>query len=219
MAPPVIASKLFVPALKHGVIHRPRLAALMRRGAETRLTLVSAPAGFGKTTLLAEWLNGTAGEDRRVAWLSLDSADRDPAVFWISVVTALQAAVTGLDPALLVQLASPPPATERVLTTVLNEVAATPNDVWLVLDDYHLADGREVGKELAFLLENLPPQVHVAISTRADPEIPLSHWRVRGELVEIRAADLHFTSEESAEYFKGVSGVNLSLEQATALSQ
>ncbi|MDJ0356901.1 LuxR C-terminal-related transcriptional regulator [Paenarthrobacter sp. PH39-S1] len=180
---------------------------------------MSAPAGFGKTTLLAGWLAETTDEDRCVAWLSLEQSDSDPAAFWTYVVTALQAVVPGLDPASLDQLASSSTPTERVLTSVLNVLAAMPNEVWLVLDDYHLADGREVGEGMAFLLEHVPPRMHVVISTRADPELPLSRWRVRGELVEIRAADLRFTFEEAAEYFSGVSGLDLAAKEVAALSQ
>ncbi|MBG0738002.1 helix-turn-helix transcriptional regulator [Paeniglutamicibacter antarcticus] len=218
MAPPLIAGKLFVPLPQRGLVARRRLSGLLRQGTESRLTLLSAPPGFGKTTLLAEWL-ALPDEKRCVAWLSLEQSDSDPAVFWTYVVTALQAAVPGLDPAALDQLTSSPLPTERVLTAVLNGLAATPKEVWLVLDDYHLADGRGVGEGMAFLLEHVPPRMHVVISTRADPELPLSRWRVRGELLEIRAAELRFTFEEATEYFRGVPGVDLAAREVAALSQ
>ena len=120
--------------------------------------------------------------------------DSEPASFWTYVVTALRTAVPSLGSGALELLASSPTPTQLVLTTVVNELAAAPHEVWLVLDDYHLVDSREVGEGMTFLLEHLPPQVHVVLSTRADPDLPLSRWRVRGELVEIRAADLRFTS-------------------------
>jgi LuxR family maltose regulon positive regulatory protein len=219
MARPLMATKLYVPKLRRGLVTRPRLGERLRRGAESRLTLVSAPAGFGKTTLLAEWLGEAAGEDRCVAWLSLDPGDSEPALFWTYVVTALQTAVPGVGSTALELIASPPLPTELVLTTVLNELAAAPKGVWLVLDDYHLVDSHEVGEGMAFLLEHLPPHVHVVVSTRADPDLPLSRWRVRGELVEIRAADLRFTSEEAAAYLNDVAGLDLAAEDVAALGQ
>ena len=162
---------------------------------------MSAPAGFGKTTLLAEWLGETPNDDRSVAWLSLDPADNEPASFWTYVVTALQGAVPSVGSSALELITSSSPLpTDLVFTTLLNELAAAPGDVWLVLDDYHLVDNREVTQGMTFLLEHLPPHVHVVLSTRADPDLPLARWRGRGELVEIRAADLRFTSDEAASY-------------------
>ena len=221
MARPMIATKLYVPQLRRPLVARPRLSERLHRGAQSRLTLLSAPAGFGKTTLLAEWLDATSGEDRFVAWLSLDPADNDPASFWTGVVTALQTAVPGVGSAALELLASAqsPFPTDLVLASVLNELSAAPNSVWLVLDDYHVVDNRDVGDGMAFLLDHLPPHVHVVISTRADPDLPLHRWRARGELVEIRAAELRFTSEEAAAYFNGVAGLDLTSEDVEALEQ
>jgi LuxR family maltose regulon positive regulatory protein len=164
-----MATKLYVPKLRRGLVARPRLLERMGNGAEARLTLVSAPAGFGKTTVLAAWLYEASAEGRCVAWLSLDAADNEPASFWTYVVTALQGAVPGVGASALELLASSPAPTELVLTTLLNELSAAPDEVWLVLDDYHLVDNHEVNEGLAFLLEHLPSQVHVAVSTRADP--------------------------------------------------
>jgi LuxR family maltose regulon positive regulatory protein len=214
-----MATKLYAPKLRRGLVTRPRLGERLRRGAESRLTLLSAPAGFGKTTLLAEWLGETSSEDRCVAWLSLDPADSEPASFWTYVVTAIQTAVPDVGSAALELIASSPLPTELVLTTLLNELAAAPSGVWLVLDDYHLVDSHDVGEGMAFLLEHLPPHVHVVLSTRADPDLPLSRWRVRGEMVEIRAADLRFTSEEAAAYLNEVAGLDLTAEDVAALEQ
>jgi LuxR family transcriptional regulator, maltose regulon positive regulatory protein len=197
---PLMATKLYVPKLRRGLVARPRLLERMGNGAEARLTLVSAPAGFGKTTVLAAWLYEASAEGRCVAWLSLDAADNEPASFWTYVVTAVQGAVPGVGASALELLASSPVPTELVLTTLLNELAAAPGEVWLVLDDYHLVDNHEVNEGLAFLLEHLPSQVHVVVSTRADPDLPLARWWVRGELVEIRAADLRFTPDETNAY-------------------
>jgi LuxR family maltose regulon positive regulatory protein len=214
----MIATKLYVPKLRRGLVTRPRLRVRLRRGAGSRLTLVSAPAGFGKTTLLAEWLAEAPGEDRSVAWLSLDPSDNEPASFWTGVVTALQTAVPGVGSTALELIASSPLPTDRVLTTVLNELAAAPGEVWLVLDDYHLVDSHDVRDGMAFLLEHLPPHVHVVISTRADPDLPLSRWRVRGELVEIRAADLRFTSDETATYLNHATGLHLAARDVEVLA-
>jgi LuxR family maltose regulon positive regulatory protein len=206
----LIATKLYVPKLRRGLVTRPRLTAQLRRGAEARLTLLSAPAGFGKTTLLADWLGETPHDDRSVAWLSLDPADNEPASFWTYVVTALQwrrarrwFGCAGAHHLL--------PGTDRPLADrLLNELAASPGEVWLVLDDFHLVDDHEIGQGMAFLLEHLPPRVHVVLSTRADPDLPLARWRVRGELVEIRSADLRFTSAEAGSYLNEATGLQLS---------
>ncbi|MDJ0353935.1 LuxR C-terminal-related transcriptional regulator [Pseudarthrobacter sp. PH31-O2] len=219
MAYPIIATKLFVPKLRRALVPRPRLSERLRGGAEPRLTLISAPAGFGKTTLLAEWLAETPGEARCVAWLALDPADNEPASFWTYVVNALQMAVPGIGPVALELIASRPMPTELVLATMLNDLAAAAADVWLVLDDYHVVDSGDISAGMVFLLEHLPPRVHVVISTRADPDLPLSRWRVRGELIEIRAADLRFTSEEAAAYLKEVAGLDLAADDVATLEE
>jgi LuxR family transcriptional regulator, maltose regulon positive regulatory protein len=133
-------------------------------------------------------------------------------------VTALQKAVPGVGSSVLELIASSPLPTELVLTTVLNELAAAPRGVWLVLDDYHLVDSRNVSDGMAFLLEHLPPHVHVVISTRVDPDLSLSRWRVRGELVEIRAADLRFTSDEATAYFNEVTELDLAAQDVAVLT-
>ena len=219
MTRPLMATKLYVPKLRRGLVARPRLLEQMGDGAEARLTLVSAPAGFGKTTVLAAWLHDASAAGRRVAWLSLDAADNEPALFWAYVMTALQGAVPGVGASALELLASSPVPTERVLTTLLNELAAAPGEVWLVLDDYHLVDNHEVSEGVTFLLEHLPAQVHVVVSTRADPDLPLARWRVRRELVEIRAADLRFTSDEADAYFNVATGLDLAAEDVAVLEE
>jgi LuxR family maltose regulon positive regulatory protein len=218
----MIATKLYVPAPRRGFVARPRLREKLRLGAESGLTLVSAPAGFGKTALLADWVSDSAARDRRVAWLSLDPADSEPVTFWSYVVAALRTAVPGVGAGALELLGSAPPAHELVLTALVNDLAAVPEDavphnVWLVLDDYHTVDSQAIGAGMAYFLEHLPPQVHVVVSTRSDPDLPLSRWRVRGELVEIRAADLRFTPDETAAYLNDVAGLDLAAEQVATL--
>ncbi len=219
MAGPLIATKLYVPKVRPGLVARPRLLDRLRRGATSRLTLLSAPAGFGKTTLLAEWLDETAAEDRSVAWVSLDPSDNEPSWFWTYVVTALQTAVPGVGSGALELIGSSPMPTDLVLTTLLNELAAAPGDIWLVLDDYHLADTNDVRDGMTLLLEHLPPHVHLVLSTRADPDLPLARWRVRGELVEIRAADLRFTSDEAATYLIEATGLHLAAKDVEVLEE
>ena len=214
-----MATKLYGPALRRGLVPRPRLLALLQRAREARLTLVSAPAGFGKTTLLGEWLGTRPDDDRRLAWLSLDPSDHDPASFWSYVVGALRTALPDVGAGLPELIDSTPVPTELVLTQLVNDLATAPSEVWLVLDDYHLVDNPDVDQALAFLLDHLPPQVHVVLSTRADPGLPLPRWRVRGHLVEIRAADLRFTPAETAAYLAAVSDLQLDAADVHLLAE
>lgn len=215
----MMATKLYIPAPRRGSVARPRLREKLRLGAESGLTLLSAPAGFGKTALLADWLGGAAGRDRRVAWLSLDPADSETDSFWSGVISSLQGVIPGIGSTALQLIGSSPLATDLVLSTLLNDLAAVSGDVWLVLDDYHTVDSRAVGAGMAYFVEHLPPQVHVVVSTRSDPDLPLSRWRVRGELVEIRAADLRFTPAETAAYLNDVAGLGLAEDQVSTLEQ
>ena len=217
MPGPLLETKLHVPRLRRGLVPRPRLSERLSRGAESALTLVSAPAGFGKTTLLTEWLAAAPAEGRSVAWLSLDQRDNDPAVFWTYLVAALQTAADGVGASALSLLQSPPSPMEEVLATLLNDLNAVSNDVVLVLDDYHVIEARDVQDGMAFLLEHLPPQIRLVIAGRADPDLPLARLRGRGELVEIRAADLRFTPDEAATYLNGAMGLSLTAQDVAAL--
>ena len=154
-----------------------------------------------------------------MAWLSLDPTDNEPSSFWTYVVTALQANVPSLGAEVLELISSAPLPTDLVLTTLVNELAAAPHPVWLVLDDYHLIENPEIRAGLTFLLEHLPPQAHVLLSTRADPDLPVARWRVRGELVEIRAADLRFTSAEADAYLNVVTGLDLAAADIAVLEE
>jgi hypothetical protein len=214
MASPLVETKLYPPKLRRRLIARPRLS--VRRGAESRLMLISAPAGFGKTTLLAEWL-AAAGAERSVAWLSLEESDRQPATYWTYLITALQAVVPGVGTGALLLLQSAQPPIETVLASMLNELGAVPDDLYLVLDDYHLVDGPDIQAGMTFLVEHLPPQVHLVVSTREDPALPLARLRASGELVEVRAADLRFTLDEVAAYLNDVTGLELAADDIAAL--
>ena len=221
MPAPLLQTKLFVPRSRHGLVPRPRLTERLDRGAASKLMLVSAPAGFGKTTLLAEWL--TAGparptDERSAAWLSLDQGDNDPATCWTYVIAALHTVAPGVGADMLTRLREPqPPPIESGLITLLNDFDGIADDIVLVLDDYHVIDAADVQDGMAFLLEHLPPQVHLVIVSRADPALPLARLRGRGELVEIRAADLRFTLAEAAAYLNDVMGLSLTADEVAAL--
>jgi LuxR family maltose regulon positive regulatory protein len=213
---PLLQAKLHVPRPRHGTVVRPRLTDHLSHGVESKLTLVSAPPGFGKSTLVGGWIVAHQSESA-AAWLSLDAEDNDPATFWIYVDAALQTAAPDVGATALSALESPQPQTELALRALLNELALLPNDVVLVLDDYHVIEVAEVHDGVAFVLDRLPPTVHVIIATRADPPLPLARLRVRGELVEIRAADLRFTRDEAAAYLNGTMGLGLAGGDVAAL--
>ncbi len=219
MARQLLATKLYIPGARPGRVVRSRLLERLEAGVSARLTLLSAPPGFGKTTLLAEWTRATGDSSRRVAWVSLDGGDNDAGSFWRYVVASLEALVPGLREASGELAAAGQMPGPEGITALLNELADITEDVWLVLDDYHLVDNREVTDGVRFLLEHLPPQVHVLISTRVDPDLPLSRWRGRGELVELRAADLRFTGEETADYLRGATGLELAATDVAALGE
>jgi LuxR family maltose regulon positive regulatory protein len=216
MAGPLLETKLHVPRWRRSLVARPRLSERLSRGAESALTLVSAPAGFGKTTLLAEWVAAAAAGGRSVAWLSLDQRDNDPALFWAYLVAALNT-VPGVGAGALSVLQPPQPPNEASLVALLNDLDAISDDVVLVLDDYHVIDARDVQDGMAFLLEHLPPQIHLVIASRTDPPLPLARLRGRGELAEIRAADLRFTPGEAAAYLNEVMGLVLTAADVAAL--
>jgi LuxR family maltose regulon positive regulatory protein len=180
------------------------------------LTLVSAPAGFGKTTLLTDWFAGD-GRDRSTAWLSLDARDNDPAVFVSYLVAALRTVAPDVGTSALSLLRSSPGALEAVVATLLNELHAGATDVVLVLDDYHVIESTEIHEAVAFLLAHLPARVRLIVATRSDPPFPVARLRVRGELREIRAADLRFTADEATTYFSDTMGLDLTAENVDAL--
>jgi LuxR family maltose regulon positive regulatory protein len=218
MANQLVDTKLFIPSVRRSLVVRSRLSQSLARGADAKLTLISAPAGFGKTTALVAWLAQT-DRQRSVAWLSLDESDRQPASFWTYVVTAVHRAAPTVGASVLPLLQAAQPPIENVLTAVLNELGTLPTDFDLVLDDYHLADGPEVAAGMAFLLDHLPARVHVVLSSRVDPDLPLARLRARGELVEVRAADLRFTHEEVSAYLDDATGLNLTGRDIAVLEE
>jgi LuxR family maltose regulon positive regulatory protein len=229
MATPILATKLYIPSPRTIVVTRSRLFERLDEGIHRKLTLISAPAGFGKTTLISEWVIGCK---QPIAWLSLDEGDNDPVRFLSYLVAALQTPdlsevkVTAapnspggkIGEGVLNGLQSPqPPPIEPILTTLLNEIANIPNDLILVLDDYHVIDAKPVVNALNFLLTHQPPQMHLVIATREDPQLPLARLRARGQLTELRAADLRFTFSEAAGFLNQIMGLNLSAEDIAAL--
>jgi ATP/maltotriose-dependent transcriptional regulator MalT len=231
MTSPILATKLFIPPQRAKIVQRPRLIERLDEGlfAGNKLTLISAPAGFGKTTLVCEWL---AGCHRPAAWLSLDEGDNDLTIFLAYLVAALQTISAGIGTGVMAarQSSQAPPA-ELLLATLLNEITAVPDDFILVLDDYHIlnakpveaptsaAQASTVDAALAFLVERLPSQMHLVIASREDPPLPVARLRARGQLTELRAADLRFTTTEAAEFLNRVMGLNLSAENIATLEK
>ena len=221
----LLRTKLFVPPLRPNLVHRPELIGRLNQGLQLghKLTLISAPAGFGKTTLVCEWV---ANNERPAAWLSLDEGDNDPTRFLVYLVAALQTlALSGVEEIeesigerVLAVLQSPqPPPTESVLTTLLNEITTIPDYFVLVLDDYHVVDAKSIDDALTFLLEHQPPQMHLVIASREDPNLPLARMRVRGQLTELRVKELRFTSSEAAGFLNQAMDLDLSAEEIAAL--
>jgi LuxR family transcriptional regulator, maltose regulon positive regulatory protein len=215
MSTPVLLTKLYIPPPQPRVVPRPRLIERLNEGLHRKVTLISAPAGFGKTTLVSEWV---ADCGRPAAWLSLDEADNDPARFLAYLVTALQTVQTTIGEGVLGVLQSPqPPPTESILTALLNDISTLANDIALVLDDYHLIDSASIDQALAFLLDHLPPRMHLVITTREDPRLPLVRLRARGQMTELRASDLRFAPDEAATFLNEVMGLDLSAGDVATL--
>lgn len=217
MSTPILATKLYIPPLQPRIVHRPLLIKRLNEGLQRKLTLISAPAGFGKTTLVSEWI---ADCQRPIAWLSLDEGDNDPARFLTYLVGALQTVSANIGAGALRALQSQqPPDVEPILGGLLNDVAAFPDEIILVLDDYHLVEAQTVDKAMAFLLEHLPGQLHLVIATREDPHLPLARLRAHGHLTEVRVTDLRFTLEEAAGFLNQVMGLKVAEEDIAALER
>lgn len=214
---PLLETKVHIPRPRSGLVTRPRLGQRLNRAAESRLTLISAPAGFGKSTLVAEWLAEGSRAEQRAAWLSLDELDNDPVTFWTYVIAALRTVIPEIGEASLALLETTRPRFEAILAPLLNELAAVHQDVVLVLDDYHVIDASDLQDGMAYFIDHMPPGMHLVITTRADPALPLARLRARGELHEIRAAELRFTPDEAAAYFNDVLALGLRANEVAAL--
>ena len=213
----ILTTKLYIPTLRNEWILRPRLLERLNQGLRQKLVLVSAPAGFGKSTLLGSWIHE---QNLSVAWLSLDADDSDFSRFMQYFVAALQTILPTSGETILEMLHSPyMPSVEAVMTTLVNEIATIQEDFIFVLDDYHVIDSTTIDQALTFLIEHLPPQMHMVISTREDPQLPLARLRVRGQLTEVRVADLRFTVDEIADLLNRTLGLDLSVKDVQALEQ
>src|SRR5437773_2659322 len=216
MPTPILATKLSLPRLRPNVVSRYRLLDRLNEGLYRKLTLISAPAGFGKTTLVSEWV---AFIERPTAWLSLDAGENDPARFLAYLVAALQTIAATIGEGVLgVLQSSQPPPPEAILTALLNEITTLPDHFVLVLDDYHVIDAKPVDMALTYLVEHLPPQMHLVIATREDPQVPLARLRARSHLTELRAADLRFAASEASAFLSQVMGLSLSAADIARLS-
>ena len=212
----VLVTKLFVPLPRPGLVPRPRLVELLSAGLLSRLTVVCAPAGFGKSTLVSDWASAS---ERPVAWISLDEADSNPVRFLTYLIAGLRTLAPSVGEDGLGALQAPSPHVESVLIGLLNDLSAMTQSMILVLDDYHAIDDPGVDSAVAFLLDHLPPTLNVVISTRQDPNLPLARLRARGQLTELRAADLRFDPGEVAQYLTSVMGLTLSVEDVAILER
>jgi LuxR family maltose regulon positive regulatory protein len=221
----LLQTKFYIPPPRPKKVSRPHLVERLGRGiaSGSKLTLISAPAGFGKTTLVSEWVHTQRGDTAAIAWLSLDESDNDLNRFlsyFIAALNQVEGIEAPLGKGIVNALQSPqPPPSEAVLTTLINEIAALPAQIIFVLDDYHLIEAQPIHDALAFLLHRLPPQLHLVIATREDPPLSLARLRARGQLTELRAADLRFTTSEAAEFFNQAMDLGLSAEDITALER
>jgi len=227
MTTTLLQTKLYIPQLPATIVARTRLVELLDEGMHEshKLTLISAPAGFGKTTLVIEW---TQNSDRPIAWLTLDEGDNDPTRFWAYFIAALQTIYEGIgDTALAALHSHQPPPIETLLADIINEIAiitdpSPKNSVpgfSIILDDFHVLTNHQINETLTFLLDHLPPQMHLVLSCRADPNLPLARLRSRGQLTEIRAVDLRFTPDEAAAFLNDGMGLGLSTAEITALDK
>lgn len=216
----LVSTKLRPSQARPKLVSRPHLTERLEQETGRKLTLVSAPAGFGKTTLLGKWWKGREGGERYAAWLSLDGGDNDPTLFLSYLVAALRKGTgeEGFGEAVLAALRSPePPRIEALTGELINEMAALPDGLDLVLDDYHMIDSEGVHGIVSFLLEHLPESTHLLISGRVDPPLPLARLRARDQMVRIGASELAFTEQEAGAFLKGVMGLDLSARDVATL--
>ena len=215
MTSPLLSTKLFTPSPRAKLVSRPRLVNRLNAGLQNRLTLISAPAGFGKSTALSSWISDI---DYPVAWLSLDEGDNELAQFLSYFVAALQTINTSLGRGAAVALQSPDGFNpEILLTSLLNEITDTHHDMVIILDDYHLIESQPVDNALIFIMDHLPRQMHLFISSRIDPSFPLSRLRASGYLIELRAEDLRFSNSETAVFLNQVMDLDLSSQELDSL--
>ena len=216
----LVTTKLRAPRPRPNLVARPRLSEALAAGGGCRLTLVSAPAGFGKTTLLGEWSEDLVADGSSVAWLSLDGSDNHPARFFSYLLGALREVEDGIGESILAALDAPQsPPVDVVMGALVNDLADLPQEVVIVLDDYHVVDSRPVHEAVSFLLEHMPENVHLMIAGRSDPPLPLPRLRARDHVTEIGAADLRFTPEEATAFLNDAMELALSAGDVAALEE
>lgn len=217
MRVPLLKTKLYIPNPKPNAVRRSRLVERLDNGLKDKLTLISTPAGYGKTTLLSEWI---ASQGQPVAWLSLDAGDNDPTRFWSYIIAAIQTfepafGITALNS---IQSSQPPPI-ETTISSLINEILDFSSPFTLILDDYHLIEARSIHSTLTFTLDHMPPQMHLILATRSDPPLPISTLRGCGKLNELRTADLRFTQKETEAFMNCIMGLNLSNQEVVILNR
>jgi LuxR family transcriptional regulator, maltose regulon positive regulatory protein len=211
----LLETKLAVPRARADLIPRARLITQLDHGLQGPLTVIAAPTGYGKSTLIAAWHTAQSGDRPAVAWVSLDEGDSDPAVFWTTVFAALERVSPGLTGGALPSLTSS--SITDLLARLVNRLSTISQEVVLVLDDYHVIASEPIHQSLAFLLDHLPPSLHLLIASRADPPLPLGRLRARRLVTELRADDLRFTAEEAAAYLSQTMGLSLQPDTIEAL--
>lgn len=217
MSSPLLKTKFHIPALRSLLVKRDRLIGLLNQGIERKLILVSAPAGFGKTTLLSDWSHQIGIS---VSWLSLDERDNDPTQFWTYIVGALQRTHSNVGEATLAMLHSTESISfESFLIPLINEIANAKDNIALILDDYHVITAHPIHQALTFLLDHLPSQLHLIIASRVDPALPLARLRARGQLAELRSTDLRFTQAEATSFLSDAIRLPLSEEQVETIQE
>lgn len=218
--PPLLETKLYPPRARSGLVARPRLADAVRHGVEHKLTIVVAPAGFGKTTLLAGWLADSEESEKTAGWVSLDPSDNEPRAFWAYVISALQTLHPTVGTHAISLLQSPhPPSVESVLTALINEIDQIDRDFILILDDYHVIDAPAIHGAMTFLLDHMPRRLRLVITSRAEPPLALPRLRARGELAELRVADMRFTLDEASTFLNQVMTLELSASDTAVLEE
>jgi LuxR family maltose regulon positive regulatory protein len=222
MSTSLLTTKLNIPRMRQDLVSRPELLKRLNAGLQRKLTLISAPAGYGKTTLVSQWIQALDEADQPidVAWLSLDESDSDLSRFLSYLIAALRRVEPNIAEGALSALGSsrPPPA-EEILIVLVNAITTIPGRFVLILDDYYLIGPSPIDETLTFLLEHLPPQMHLVITTRDDPQLPLARLRARGQMTELRAADLRFTVAEATDFLNRVMGLSLSTQDVAALER
>ncbi|HEY4034638.1 MAG TPA: AAA family ATPase [Ktedonobacteraceae bacterium] len=219
----LLATKFYIPVAPGTLIWRARLCALLDESLKHPFMLVSAPAGFGKTTLLSAWARSQLASHARIAWVSLDEEDNKPQLFWSYVLTALGKLQPERFTALLTELQSlQSPPLKYLLGELINLLAEGTDDFLLILDDYQVIGEQEVHTSLAYLIEHLPPQLHIIVATRADPPLPLPLLRAQRQALEVRTDQLRCTAEETKAFFDEVMGIHLpeeTVQQITARTE